>query len=67
MSVLMSWARSTLANVEHSLGRSDHLFDRMLVGVLVLLAFAIVVLFAAADLTGAPRHTRLASPDRRSG
>ena len=38
MSVLMSWARSTSANVEHTLGRTDHLFDRMLVGVLVLLA-----------------------------
>jgi hypothetical protein len=48
MSVLMSWARSTLANVEHSLARSDHLFDRMLVGVLVLLAFAVVFLFVAA-------------------
>jgi hypothetical protein len=47
MSVLMSWARSTLANVEHSLGRSDRWFDRMLVGVLVLLAFAIVLLFVA--------------------
>ena len=47
MSVLMSWARSTLANVEHALGRSDRLFDRMLIGVLVLLALAIVVLFAA--------------------
>jgi hypothetical protein len=48
MSVLMSWARSTLANVEHSLGRSDHLFDRLLALVLVLLAFAIVILFLAA-------------------
>ena len=47
MSVLMSWARSTLANVEHSLGRSDRWFDRMLVGVLVLLAFAIVYIFVA--------------------
>ena len=47
MSVLMSWARSTLANVEHALGRSDHWFDHMLIGVLVLLALAIVVLFAA--------------------
>jgi hypothetical protein len=47
MSVLMSWARSTLANVEHSLGHSDRWFDRMLVGVLVLLAFAIVLLFVA--------------------
>ena len=47
MSVLMSWARSTLANVEHALGRSDRWFDRMLVGVLVLLAVAVVVLFVA--------------------
>ena len=48
MSVLMSWARSTFANVEHALGRSDHMFDRLLIGVLVLLAIAFVVLFAAA-------------------
>ena len=45
MSVLMSWARSTLANMEHSLGRSERWFDRMLIGVLVLLAVAIVLLF----------------------
>ena len=48
MSVMMSWARSTLANVEHALGRSDRWFDRMLVGVLVLLAFAVVLIFVAA-------------------
>ena len=48
MSVMMSWARSTLANVEHSLGRSDRTFDRLLVGVLVLLAFAIAFLFFVA-------------------
>jgi hypothetical protein len=47
MSVLMSWARSTLANVEHSLGDSDRVFDRLLAGVVVLLAFAIVLLFVA--------------------
>jgi hypothetical protein len=47
MSVLMSWARSTLANVEYALGRSDRLFDRILAGVLVLLALAIVLLFVA--------------------
>ena len=47
MSVLMSWARATLANVEHSMGGSDRAFDRMLAGVLVLLAFAIVLLFVA--------------------
>jgi len=48
MSVMMSWARSTLANVEHCLGRSDRTFDRLLVGVVVLLAFAIVFLFFVA-------------------
>ena len=47
MSVMMSWARSTLANMEHSLARSDRNTDRLLVGVLVLLAFAIVFLFLA--------------------
>jgi hypothetical protein len=47
MSVLMSWARSTLANVEGALGRSDRWFDRLLVGTLVLLACAIVLLFVA--------------------
>jgi hypothetical protein len=47
MSVLLSWARTTLANVEHNLARSDRNFDRVLVGVLVLLAFAIVLLFIA--------------------
>ncbi len=47
MSALMSWARSTLANVEYALGRSDRWFDRVLVGLLVLLAFAVVLLFVA--------------------
>ena len=47
MSVMMSWARSTLANVEHSLARSNRNFDRLLVGILVLLAVAIALLFLA--------------------
>jgi hypothetical protein len=46
MNVLMSWARSTVANVEHALGRTDSWFDRILIGVLVLLAVAVVFLFA---------------------
>ena len=49
MSVLMSWARSTLASVDHALGRSDRWYDRILIGVMVLLAFAIVFLFTAAS------------------
>ncbi len=45
MSLFMSWARTTVANVEHALGRSEDWFDRILVGVLVLLAVAVVLLF----------------------
>jgi hypothetical protein len=45
MSVLMSWARSTVANVEHALGRTEEWFDRILVGVLLLLAVAVAFLF----------------------
>jgi hypothetical protein len=48
MSVLMSWARSTLANFEHKLVRSDTWFDRILLVVIALLAIAIVFLFVAA-------------------
>ena len=48
MSVLMSWARSTLANMEHKLGHTDAWFDRILVVVMALLAVAIVFLFVAA-------------------
>jgi hypothetical protein len=47
MSVLMSWARSTLANMEYALGRSDRWFDRILVGAIVLLAIAVALLFLA--------------------
>ena len=45
MSLFMSWARSTFANFEHALGRSEEWFDRILVGVLILLAVAIAFLF----------------------
>ena len=45
MSVFMSWARSTVANLERALGRSDNWFDRILIGVLALLAVAVVFLF----------------------
>ena len=48
MSVLMSWARSTVANMEHKLGRSEAYFDRILIGVMVALALAIVILFTQA-------------------
>jgi hypothetical protein len=47
MHVFMSWARSTVSNVERTLGRSENYFDRILIGVLVLLAVAIAFLFSA--------------------
>ncbi len=48
MDVLMSWARSTVANFEHSLGKSERYFDRILIGVLIALAVAITFLFTQA-------------------
>ena len=46
MSVFMSWARTTVASMESALGHTENWFDRILVGVLVLLAVAVVFLFA---------------------
>jgi hypothetical protein len=46
MEMMMSWARSTVANIEHKLGRGEDYFDRILIGVLALLALAIVFLFS---------------------
>jgi hypothetical protein len=46
MHVFMSWARSTVTQVQRSLGRSEDYFDRILIGVVTLLALAIVFLFA---------------------
>jgi hypothetical protein len=48
MQLFMSWARSTVANVERTLTRSERQFDRILVGVLILLAIAIAVVFTQA-------------------
>ena len=45
MSFFMSWARSTVATFEHALSSNDDWFDRILVGVLILLAVAVVFLF----------------------
>jgi hypothetical protein len=45
MDVFMSWARSTVANLERALGRGEDYFDRILVGVLVLLALSVAFLF----------------------
>ena len=36
MHVFMSWARSTVTQLERSLGRSENYFDRILIGVLAL-------------------------------
>jgi hypothetical protein len=43
---MMSWARSTVANLEHKLGGGEDYFGRILVGVLLLIALAIVLVFA---------------------
>jgi hypothetical protein len=45
MHVFMSWARSTATNLERLLGRSEEYFDRILIGVMVLLAIAVMYLF----------------------
>jgi hypothetical protein len=45
MKVLMSWARSTLANVDAKLASERHL-EYVLVGVLLLLAMLSVFLFS---------------------
>ena len=41
---MMSWARSTVANLEQKLGRGEDYFGRIFVGVLALLALAIVLI-----------------------
>ena len=52
MNVLMSWARSTVTQLERSLGRSERYFDRILIGVLVLLAIAVLSSSPPADPIG---------------
>jgi hypothetical protein len=47
MQVFMSWARSTVTQIERALGRSENYFDRILIGVLALLAIAVLFLFLA--------------------
>ena len=60
----MSWARSTVTQLERSLGRSENYFDRILIGVLVLLAIAVAVPLHR-ELTrsaAAPIHCANSSP-----
>jgi hypothetical protein len=45
MELLVSWTRSTVANIERSLSRADNYFDKILVVVLALLAVAVAFLF----------------------
>lgn len=44
--LFVSWTRSTIARVERMLSHADDYFDRILMGVLGLLAVAVVILFA---------------------
>jgi hypothetical protein len=46
MKVMMSWARSTIANVDTKLGQSERHFDYVLIGIMLLLAVASIVLFS---------------------
>jgi len=45
MEIFASWTRSTVANIERTLSHADEHFDRILIGVLGLLAIAVLVLF----------------------
>jgi len=46
MNVMMSWARSTLANVDSKFGRTERHYDVLLVAVMVVLALASIFLFS---------------------
>jgi len=46
MQVLMSWARTTAAGIEHRLGRAEEHLDRILLAVLIVLTVAVAYLFA---------------------
>jgi hypothetical protein len=46
MNLMISWARSTVANIEQTLGRAEDHIDTLLLGVLVVLALTIAFLFA---------------------
>ena len=45
MELLASWTRSTVNNIERSLSHADDYFDRILIGVLAMLAVAVIFLF----------------------
>ena len=46
MQVMFSWARSTVSEIEHKLGRVEEHLDRILLVVLVVLALAVAFLFS---------------------
>ncbi len=46
MNLMLSWARSTVASIEQTLGRAEDHIDGLLLGVLVVLALTIAFLFA---------------------
>ena len=45
MELIVSWTRSTVSNIERLLSRADDYFDRILIGVLGLLAATVAFLF----------------------
>jgi hypothetical protein len=46
MHVFMSWARTTLSNVDNRLGRTERHFDALLIGIMAVLALASAFLFS---------------------
>jgi hypothetical protein len=47
MELFTSWTRTTVARIERSLSHADDYFDKILLGVVAMLAVAVVFLFAA--------------------
>jgi len=45
MELFVSWTRSTVANIERTLSHADDYFDRILIGVIALLALVVAILF----------------------
>ena len=45
MELFVSWTRSTVSNIERTLSHADDYFDRILIGVIALLALVVAILF----------------------
>jgi hypothetical protein len=45
MELFVSWTRSTVSNIERTLSHADDYFERILIGVIALLALVVAILF----------------------